>query len=153
MANKIDVNLLSKEVMEYLENYVEDIEEQVETVTNEVGKDAVKELKEKSPHGKGKRNKPYYNSLEEYLKYSKENGYELAVTKYSPKVLDNERTLNYQYVQCLDLNDEDITNLLKDNILEIEEILGCNPVKSILPPVAALAIAVLILPSTTSLVS
>ena len=60
MANKIDVNLLSKEVMEYLENYVEDIEEQVETVTNEVGKDAVKELKEKSPHGKGKRNKPYY---------------------------------------------------------------------------------------------
>ena len=79
-----------------------------------------------------KLNKPYYNSLEEYLKYSKENGYELAVTKYSPKVLDNERTLNYQYVQCLDLNDEDITNLLKDNILEIEEILGCNPVKSIL---------------------
>lgn len=60
MGNKIDVNLLSKEVMEYLENYVEDIEEQVEIVTNEVGKDAVKELKEKSPHGKGKRNKPYY---------------------------------------------------------------------------------------------
>lgn len=60
MANSIDVNLLSKEVMEYLENYVEDIEEQVETVTNEVCKDAVKELKEKSPRGKGGRNKPYY---------------------------------------------------------------------------------------------
>ena len=60
MANSIDVNLLSKEVMEYLENYVEDIEEQVETVTNEVCKDAVKELKEKSPREKGKRKKPYY---------------------------------------------------------------------------------------------
>ncbi len=60
MANSIDVNLLSKEVMEYLENYVEDIEEQVETVTNEVCKDAVKELKEKSPRGEGKRKKPYY---------------------------------------------------------------------------------------------
>ena len=47
MANSIDVKLLSKEVMEYLENYVEDIEEQVETVTNEVCKDAVKELKDK----------------------------------------------------------------------------------------------------------
>lgn len=60
MANSIDVNLLSKEVMEYLENYVEDIEEQVETLTNEVCKDAVKELKEKSPRGEGKRKKPYY---------------------------------------------------------------------------------------------
>lgn len=79
-----------------------------------------------------KLNKPYYNSLEEYLKFSKENGYELAVTKYTPKILENERTLNYQYVQCLDLSDDDINKLLKNNIEEIEEVLGSNPIKSIL---------------------
>lgn len=79
-----------------------------------------------------KLNKPYYNSIEEYLNYSKKNGYELSITKYSPKKLENERTLNYQYVQCLDLEDNDINELLKDNIKEIKEILGCDPVKSIL---------------------
>ena len=49
MSKTIDVNLLSKEIMNALENYTDDISEEVEEVANKVGKDAVAELKQISP--------------------------------------------------------------------------------------------------------
>ncbi len=51
MPKTIDANLLSKEVMIYLKEYKEDIDGEVETVANSVGKNAVEELKQISPNG------------------------------------------------------------------------------------------------------
>lgn len=79
-----------------------------------------------------KLNFPFYKSIKEYCDNCLENGYGFSVTKYTPKVLENERMLNYQYIQCLDLNDNDIDKLLNKNISEIKEVIGNNYVKSIL---------------------
>lgn len=49
MSNSIEANLLSKEIMKYLEEYQEDISEAVEEVADRVGKKAVAELKQISP--------------------------------------------------------------------------------------------------------
>lgn len=74
----------------------------------------------------------HYNSLEEYLSNCKENGYGFSATKYVHDDIDNERMLNYQYIQCLNLSDEDIDKLLTKDISEIKEITGDNYIKSIL---------------------
>lgn len=49
MSKSIEANLLGKELMQYLQNYKEDIDEEVEEVANSVGKRAVLELKNISP--------------------------------------------------------------------------------------------------------
>ena len=74
----------------------------------------------------------HYNSLDEYLDNCEQNGYGFAITKYVHDDIDNERMLNYQYIQCLNLNDNDIDNLLKKDITEIKEVIGDNYIKSIL---------------------
>ena len=74
----------------------------------------------------------HYKSLEDYLNNCKENLYGFSVTKYVHDDIDNERMLNYQYIQCLNLTDEDIDNLLLKDISEIKEVTGDNYVKSIL---------------------
>ena len=51
MSKSIEANLLSKEIMKALENYSDDISEAVEEIANKVGKEAVNELKQKSPKG------------------------------------------------------------------------------------------------------
>lgn len=79
-----------------------------------------------------KLNFPFYKSIKEYCDNCIENGYGFSVTKYVPKILENERMLNYQYIQCLDLNDNDIDKLLNKNISEIKEVIGKNYIKSIL---------------------
>lgn len=73
-----------------------------------------------------------YSSIEEYNKNCKENGYCFAVTKTSENNIDKMRTLNYQYIQCLDLNDDNINELLKNDINEIKDTLGLDYRKSIL---------------------
>jgi hypothetical protein len=79
-----------------------------------------------------KLNFPFYKSIREYCDNCLKNGYGFSVTKYTPKVLENERMLNYQYIQCLNLDDNDIDNLLNKNISEIKEVIGNNYIKSIL---------------------
>lgn len=49
MSKAIDVNLLNKEIMKALENYTDDISNEVEEIANTVGKEAVAELKQTSP--------------------------------------------------------------------------------------------------------
>lgn len=49
MSKSIDVNLISKELMKYLQDYKEDIDKEVEETANSVGKKAVAELKQTSP--------------------------------------------------------------------------------------------------------
>ncbi len=60
MSNSIKPEELQKVLNEYLEDYVEDITEGVEETTNTITKEAVKELKDTSPRGKGTRKKPYH---------------------------------------------------------------------------------------------
>lgn len=73
-----------------------------------------------------------YKSIDHYVQCCKENGHGFAVTKAVPKVLENERAMNYQYLQCLDLTDEEIDDLLKDNIQEIKDVMGMDYRKAIL---------------------
>lgn len=73
-----------------------------------------------------------YSSIEDYLSNCEKNGYSFAVTKYSPKKLENTRAMNYQYLQCLDLSKEEIEALVEHDIKELEEVLGMDYRKSIL---------------------
>lgn len=74
----------------------------------------------------------HYKSLEHYLKECEKNNHGFSVTKYVHDEIDNERMLNYQYIQCLNLSDENIYNLLQKDITEIKEVIGDNYIKSIL---------------------
>lgn len=60
MANSIDPKELQNAVMDCLENYAEDIQEDVVEVTDTVTKEAKKELIQTSPKRKGNRDKKYY---------------------------------------------------------------------------------------------
>lgn len=51
---------LQKVVMDYLENYKENIDEEVIETVDEVTKQARDELKQTSPRGKGSRANPYH---------------------------------------------------------------------------------------------
>lgn len=73
-----------------------------------------------------------YNSLEHYLDCCKENEWSFSVTKMCPKELENERTLNYQFLQSFELSDEDIQKLIKPTVDNIKDSLGLDYVKSLL---------------------
>lgn len=73
-----------------------------------------------------------YDSLEHYLKCCNENGYTFAITKITPKKLDNTRNLNYQFIQSYDLTDEEIYQLALPTINEIKSAMGADVNKSIL---------------------
>lgn len=55
MSEVIDVDLLSKEVKQYLEEWKENIDEEVKEIADKVGKEAVAELKQTSPKRSKKR--------------------------------------------------------------------------------------------------
>ena len=57
-----------------------------------------------------------YDSIEHYMDSYKNCGYEFAVTKISPKELDNYREVNYQYLQSYELTDEDIEELCQPTV-------------------------------------
>ena len=60
MSKAIKADDLSKEVMKYLNNYKEDIEEDVIETVDDITKKARDELKKTSPRRKGSRKDPYY---------------------------------------------------------------------------------------------
>ena len=65
-----------------------------------------------------------YSSIDDYLTKAKRNYFEFAVTKVIPKKLDNEQTTNYQFIQSLELDDEDIYQLIKPTLDELDDILN-----------------------------
>ncbi len=73
----------------------------------------------------------YYN-LEHYLTCCKKNGYKFSINQYTPRSLEKERNLNYQFIQSLHLNDDDIDELVDPTVQEIKDILGMDHRKSIL---------------------
>ena len=51
------------------------------------------------------------------------NGYTFGISKIAPKALDNERTLNYQFIQSYDLTDDDIEELTAPTLREFSEVI------------------------------
>ena len=73
-----------------------------------------------------------YKSLDDYLENCENNHYHFAVTKVCPKELDEERTLNYQFIQSYELSDEQIKELVQPTINEYKDVLGGDVNKSLL---------------------
>lgn len=73
-----------------------------------------------------------YDSIEDYLNCCDENGYTMGVTKTCPAVLESERTLNYQFIQSYQLDDDDIDELIRPTIEEIRDVLGGDWAKTVL---------------------
>lgn len=73
-----------------------------------------------------------YDSLEDYLENCTNNGYTFAVTKACSQNLDEERTLNYQFIQSYNLTDNQIEELITPTVTELKDVVGGDINKSIL---------------------
>jgi hypothetical protein len=73
-----------------------------------------------------------YQNCNDYIAKSLNNGYTFAVTKICPEFLENERALNYQFIQSFDLDDDDINELIAPTIEEIKDVIGGDWRKSLL---------------------
>lgn len=73
-----------------------------------------------------------YASCEDYVNTSLSNGYTFGVAKTTPKALESERSLNYQFIQSYDLDDDDIDELIEPTMSEIRDVLGGDWRKAVL---------------------
>lgn len=73
-----------------------------------------------------------YESCEDYINKSLENGYTFGIAKTCPKELETERNLNYQFIQSYDLDDDDIEELIAPTMNEIRDVLGGDWRKTVL---------------------
>lgn len=73
-----------------------------------------------------------YKDCDDYISCSVKNGYTFGVAKTCPERLENERTLNYQFIQSYDLSDEDIDELIAPTMNEIKDVLGGDWRKTVL---------------------
>lgn len=73
-----------------------------------------------------------YASCDDYIAHSTHNGYTFGVAKTCPEELENERTLNYQFIQSYDLDDNDIEELIAPTMNEIKDVLSGDWKKTIL---------------------
>lgn len=73
-----------------------------------------------------------YRSLAHYLECCEKYHHGFAVTKVCEKELENERTLNYQFIQSYDLTDDEITELVMPTVTDIKETIHGNVDKTIL---------------------
>lgn len=73
-----------------------------------------------------------YSSLAHYLECCKEYHHGFAVTKTCEKELENERTLNYQFIQSYKLTDDEIKELIMPTINDIKETICGDPDKTVL---------------------
>ena len=72
-----------------------------------------------------------YSSWEDYYEKCIANHYTLRVTKTSEEENDDIRQLNYQFIQSLDLTNEDIDELVAPTVNEIKDIMELDPRKSV----------------------
>lgn len=72
-----------------------------------------------------------YSSWEDYYDKCLSNHYTLRVTKNAEEECDDVRQLNYQFIQSLNLADEDIQELIAPTVDEIKDIMRFDPRKSI----------------------
>lgn len=92
MSKTIKPDNLQKALSDYLESYADDIAEDVKETTDTITKEAVKELQEVSPRGKGSRKSPYYKG------WTKQKGKENR-GRYTIKIHNN---TNYQLTHLLE---------------------------------------------------
>lgn len=64
-----------------------------------------------------------YSSIEDYVEKSTRNGYTIGVAKTCPEELENERSLNYQFIQPFDLSEDDVDRLIEPTMSEIYDVL------------------------------
>ena len=62
-----------------------------------------------------------YDSIDDYIKKYTENGFVFSVTKIMPKVLEDYREVNYQYLQSYELSDDDISELCEPTIKYLKD--------------------------------
>ena len=62
-----------------------------------------------------------YDCIDDYMSAYEECGYQFSVTKISPHVLDEERELNYQYLQSYELTKDDIRELCDPTINRLKD--------------------------------
>lgn len=93
MPNSIKPEQLEEEIMKYLQDYEEDIEDGVKENTDTITKQAVQELKKTSPRGKGTRKNPYHKGWTKQKKGKVSNG------KYTVKIHNK---TNYQLTHLLE---------------------------------------------------
>lgn len=65
-----------------------------------------------------------YKSCEDYVQNCIDHGYTFGIAKTCPKSLENERSLNYQFIQSYDLDDADVDRLISPTVNEIRDVLG-----------------------------
>lgn len=94
MSNSIKPEELEKAITEYLGNYAEDIEEDVEDTTNTVIKEAKQELVQTSPRSGVARDTKYYKG------WAIKNGGRTRRGRYYSKVIWNKT--NYQLTHILE---------------------------------------------------
>lgn len=73
-----------------------------------------------------------YESVNDWLDKSLNNGHTFAITKITPEKLDEEQTLNYQFIQSLDLSEEDIKELCEPFLETVEGVMNKDYRKSLL---------------------
>lgn len=73
-----------------------------------------------------------YSSCDDYIQNSLANNYSFGIAKNCPAELESERTLNYQFIQSYELDDDDIDELIEPTVNEIKSVLYADFVKSIL---------------------
>ena len=73
-----------------------------------------------------------YDSCKNYIDTSLNNNYTFSVTKTCPKTLENQRNLNYQFIQSYNLNDNDIESLIAPTIKEFKDVLHGDWRKTVL---------------------
>ena len=73
-----------------------------------------------------------YDSIDHYLDCCSKNGYSFSITKVIDEHLEDERHLNYQFIQSLNLSNDDIDELIAPTVSEIHKVLGQDPMLSLL---------------------
>lgn len=73
-----------------------------------------------------------YDSCDSYVQRSLDNGYRFGIAKVCPAYLENERDLNYQFIQSYDLTDDDVDELIAPTVEEIKDVLRGDWRKTVL---------------------
>ena len=72
-----------------------------------------------------------YQSWEDYYENCEKNGYRFSVTKTTPEKLESVRDTNYQFLQSYQFTDDELSELCKQTIDEVQDIAGLDYRKSI----------------------
>lgn len=73
-----------------------------------------------------------YESCEDFISKSNQNGYTFGIAKTSPKELESERATNYQFLQGYSFTDEDIDELIAPTVQSFKDVLGGDWRKTVL---------------------